>query len=164
MDPQLTVGQLVIERPAHPRVFKNFGIDFCCGDKKPLLSVCREKSHDAGQVLSALEVAAKGAPGDTSQDWSNAISSIFLTYGCNFVCPYSPIPGYNQRQYRSKSGERIAQEMGRLYKYFGLTHFFGCDDNVFNDEQHTMGIVEKTATAEVDGIVLRKNARWYTEI
>ena len=44
------------------------------------------------------------------------------------------------------------EEMGQLYKNFGLTHFFGCDDNFFNDEQHTMGIVEKIATAEVDGI------------
>ncbi len=96
--------------------------------------------------------------------WLSPISSIILTYGCKFACPYCPIPGYNQRQYRSKSGERIAEEMGQLHKNFGLTHFFGCDDNFFNDEQHTMGIVEKIVTAEVDGVPLRKKARWYTEV
>src|SRR6185295_188521 len=48
--------------------------------------------------------------------WLSPISSIILTYGCQFACPYCPIPGYNQRQYRTKSGERIAEEMWSLYK------------------------------------------------
>lgn len=96
--------------------------------------------------------------------WLSPISSIILTYGCKFACPYCPIPGYNQRQYRTKSGERIAQEMFSLFKHYGLRHFFGCDDNFFNDEQHTMGIVETLATAEFEGIALRKKARWYTEV
>src|SRR4029079_2759211 len=101
---------------------------------------------------------------DSRVRWLSPISSIILTYGCKFACPYCPIPGYNQRQYRSKSGERIAEEMGQLHKHFGLSHFFGCDDNFFNDEQHTMGIVEKIASAELDGVPLRKKARWYTEV
>jgi radical SAM superfamily enzyme YgiQ (UPF0313 family) len=92
------------------------------------------------------------------------ISSIILTYGCKFACPYCPIPGYNQRQYRSKSGGRIAEEMGRLYQHYGLRHFFGCDDNFFNDEQHTMEIVETLARAECGGQPLRNKARWYTEV
>ena len=39
------------------------------------------------------------------------IGSLVLTFGCKFACPYCPIPAYNQRQYRVKSGERIADEM-----------------------------------------------------
>lgn len=31
------------------------------------------------------------------------ISSLVLTFGCKFACPYCPIPSYNQRQYRVKS-------------------------------------------------------------
>ena len=42
------------------------------------------------------------------------ISSLVLTFGCKFACPYCPIPAYNQRQYRVKSGERIAEEIWRL--------------------------------------------------
>jgi hypothetical protein len=31
------------------------------------------------------------------------ISSIVLTFGCKFACPYCPIPAYNQRQHRVKA-------------------------------------------------------------
>ena len=39
------------------------------------------------------------------------LASIVLTLGCKFGCPYCPIPAYNQRQYRVKSGERISDEI-----------------------------------------------------
>jgi radical SAM superfamily enzyme YgiQ (UPF0313 family) len=96
--------------------------------------------------------------------WLSPISSIVLTYGCKFSCPYCPIPAYNQRQYRSKSGERMAEEMAQLFLRYGLRHFFGCDDNFFNDEQHTMGIVDAINRAPCGNKALRNKARWYTEV
>ena len=30
------------------------------------------------------------------------ISSLVLTFGCKFACPYCPIPAYNQRQHRAE--------------------------------------------------------------
>jgi radical SAM superfamily enzyme YgiQ (UPF0313 family) len=96
--------------------------------------------------------------------WLSPISSIVLTYGCKFSCPYCPIPGYNQRQYRTKSGERIAEEMWRLSRRFGLKHFFGCDDNFFNDEEHTMEIIDTLARSQFKGTPLSKKVRWYTEV
>ena len=92
------------------------------------------------------------------------ISSLVLTFGCKFACPYCPIPAYNQRQYRVKSGERIADEMFRLNKEYGLRFFFGADDNFFNDKTRTLDIVEKLARAEFDGVKLRGRARWFTEV
>jgi hypothetical protein len=92
------------------------------------------------------------------------ISSLVMTFGCKFACPYCPIPAYNQRQYRVKSGERIADEMFRLHREYGFRFFFGADDNFFNDKAHTLDIVEKLARAEFDGIKLRDRARWYTEV
>ncbi|MHC4092128.1 MAG: radical SAM protein, partial [Planctomycetota bacterium] len=47
------------------------------------------------------------------------IGSLVLTFGCKFACPYCPIPAYNQRQHRVKSGERIADEMTRVQSEFG---------------------------------------------
>lgn len=91
------------------------------------------------------------------------ISSLVLTFGCKFACPYCPIPAYNQRQYRVKSGERIADEMFRLNQEYGLRRFFGADDNFFNDKSRTLDIVEKLARAEFDGVKLRSRARWYTD-
>ena len=92
------------------------------------------------------------------------ISSLVLTFGCKFACPYCPIPAYNQRQHRLKSGERIADEMFRLNKEYGLRFFFGTDDNFFNDKARTLDIVETLARAEFDGVKLRDQARWYTEV
>jgi radical SAM superfamily enzyme YgiQ (UPF0313 family) len=92
------------------------------------------------------------------------ISSLVLTFGCKFNCPYCPIPAYNQRQYRVKSGERIAEEMWRLNKECGLRFFFGADDNFFNDKSRTLDIVEKLARAEFEGVQLSRRARWYTEV
>jgi radical SAM superfamily enzyme YgiQ (UPF0313 family) len=92
------------------------------------------------------------------------ISSLVLTFGCKFACPYCPIPAYNQRQYRVKSGERIADEMFRLNQEYGLRYFFGADDNFFNDKARTLDIVDTLARAEFDGVKLRNRARWYTEV
>jgi len=70
MNPESTVGQLVVERPARARVFEKFGIDYCCGGKKPLASACQAKGLDTAEVLSALE-AADGASAPAG-DWSRA--------------------------------------------------------------------------------------------
>ncbi len=92
------------------------------------------------------------------------ISSLVLTMGCKFVCPYCPIPAYNQRQYRVKSGQRIATEMARLGREYGLHYFFGADDNFFNNRQHTLDILETLARTEIDGAPIRRRIRWATEV
>jgi radical SAM superfamily enzyme YgiQ (UPF0313 family) len=92
------------------------------------------------------------------------ISSLVLTFGCKFACSYCPIPAYNQRQYRVKSSERIADEMWRLNADYGLRNFFGTDDNFFNDKARTLDIVDKLARVEYDGVRLSKQVRWYTEV
>jgi len=73
------------------------------------------------------------------------VSSIVLTVGCKFRCSYCPIPAYNQRQHRVKSGERIADEMGRIVSTYGISNFFGTDDNFFNDTNRTLEIAETLA-------------------
>lgn len=92
------------------------------------------------------------------------ISSLVLTFGCKFACPYCPIPAYNQRQHRVKSGERIVDEMRRLYTEFGLKYFFGADDNFFNNHQRTLEIVERMASSDFGGRPIRKAVRWGTEV
>ncbi|MCP4249636.1 MAG: radical SAM protein [bacterium] len=92
------------------------------------------------------------------------IASLVLTLGCKFACPYCPIPAYNQRQYRVKSGQRIAEEFTRLHTEYGIRYFFGADDNFFNDQERTLDIVETLARTNVNGRPLRKIARWGTEV
>ena len=92
------------------------------------------------------------------------ISSVVLTFGCKFACPYCPIPAYNQRQHRMKSSGRIAEELYRLNKEYGLRYFFGADDNFFNNKSRTLDIVETLAKANFDGVDLRRKVRWHTEV
>ena len=92
------------------------------------------------------------------------IASLVLTFGCKFNCPYCPIPAYNQRQHRVKSGTRVADEFVRLHREYGLRYFFGADDNFFNHKQRTLEIVETLARTEIDGAPIRKRVRWGTEV
>ena len=92
------------------------------------------------------------------------ISSIVMTFGCKFACPYCPIPAYNQRQYRTKSPQRIADEMIRLGDAYGIRYFFGTDDNFFNDHDRALDIAQTLASTEVNGVRLKKRVRWGTEV
>lgn len=92
------------------------------------------------------------------------IASLVLTFGCKFNCPYCPIPAYNQRQHRVKSGARVAEEFRRLHDEYGLRYFFGADDNFFNHRARTMEIVEALAKVQLGGQPLRKRIRWGTEV
>jgi len=92
------------------------------------------------------------------------IGSLVLTFGCKFACPYCPIPAYNQRQHRVKSGARIADEMTRVQNEFGVRYFFGADDNFFNHRQRTLDIVETLARVRKSENRRRYRFRWGTEV
>ena len=91
------------------------------------------------------------------------VSSLLLTAGCKFSCPYCPIPAYNQRKFRVKSGPRIAEEMSQLAQEYGFWFYFGADDNFFNDPQRATEIVETLASATIGQTPLRHRVRWGTE-
>ncbi len=93
----------------------------------------------------------------------NMVGSLVLTLGCKFTCPYCPIPAYNQRQYRTKSGERIAEEIERLYHEYHIRYFFGADDNFFNDKRRTLDIAETLARKVDAGSRPHSKIRWGTE-
>ncbi len=111
--------------------------------------------HRATLAPEALEASKVGK--------YSRIGALVLTFGCKFACSYCPIPAYNQRQYRVKSGERIADEMARLYHEYGIRYFFGADDNFFNDKHRTLDIVETLARTTIDGSDFRHKFRWGTE-
>jgi radical SAM superfamily enzyme YgiQ (UPF0313 family) len=73
------------------------------------------------------------------------VSTTVLTFGCKFRCKYCPIPAYNQSQYRTKSGERIAEEINEVYDTYRIRIFFGADDNFLNRTERTLDIVEHLA-------------------
>ncbi len=68
VDTSTTVADLVKEAPGRSRVFEDFGIDYCCGGKKPLREACRERAISTDEVVRALEAAE--VDGAAEKDWS----------------------------------------------------------------------------------------------
>ena len=60
--PDTRVAEIATVNPATIRIFQRFGIDFCCGGKRPLREVCAEKQMTFGELRTALEDA------DTADD------------------------------------------------------------------------------------------------
>jgi hypothetical protein len=107
-------------------------------------------------------LAPKAIPADRVRK-STRIATIVMTQGCRFSCPFCPMPAYNQRQFRAKSGERIADEIDRIYSEYDIRLFFGTDDNFFADKQRALEIAETLARRVEAGSRPHCMVRWATE-
>ena len=54
MNSTTTLADLATAHPSASRVFHRFGLDFCCGGRRPLAEACRERGLDEAEVLEAL--------------------------------------------------------------------------------------------------------------
>jgi regulator of cell morphogenesis and NO signaling len=64
-----TVREIALENPASIRVFESFGIDYCCGGRKPLAEACEARNISVDAVIAALENGtANSAP--ATEDWN----------------------------------------------------------------------------------------------
>jgi regulator of cell morphogenesis and NO signaling len=57
-----TVREIALNQPSSIRVFEQYGIDYCCGGRKPLAVACVEQDVEVGSVLAALSAAEQSAP------------------------------------------------------------------------------------------------------
>ncbi len=110
----------------------------------------------------AATLASRPLPPERVRRYS-PMGSLALTFGCKFACQYCPIPAYNQRQHRAKSGARIADEMTRLGSEYGIRFFFGADDNFFDQKDRTLDILQTLAETRL-ACGKRHRFRWATEV
>lgn len=68
--PDTRVAEIATGNPATIRIFQRYGIDFCCGGKRPLGEVCAEKQMTFGELRTALEDA--GSAGAAELPGANA--------------------------------------------------------------------------------------------
>jgi len=66
-----TVREIALEQPDSIRVFERFGIDYCCGGRKPLGEACAARNLSVDEVLSELNSAAD-TTSPSMMDWSQA--------------------------------------------------------------------------------------------
>ncbi len=64
-----TVREIALEQPTSIRVFEKYGIDYCCGGRKPLSEACTAGNIEIDAVLKALELAAQ-SPAAGSTAWA----------------------------------------------------------------------------------------------
>jgi regulator of cell morphogenesis and NO signaling len=65
-----TISEIAAGSLAAVRVFERFGIDYCCGGKRPLDDVCREKGLSSDAVRSELDRASGPLP-TADRDWES---------------------------------------------------------------------------------------------
>ncbi len=65
-----TVREIALGQPSSIRVFEQFGIDYCCGGRKPLTEACTEKNVDYHAVVAALEKAEE-VQAPKGEDWTS---------------------------------------------------------------------------------------------
>ena len=73
-----TVREIALNQPSSIRVFEQFGIDYCCGGRKPLAVACTEQDVELGSVLAALSAAEQSTPG--AQDRSKESLESLITH------------------------------------------------------------------------------------
>jgi regulator of cell morphogenesis and NO signaling len=108
----LTTGQTVSEIAAGSlaavRVFEAYGIDFCCGGKRPLEEVCREKGLRTDKVLERLEKAtAERVENET--DWTTAPLRELIRH----------IVG-KHHEYLKLELPRLAQRLAKVVQVYGV--------------------------------------------
>ena len=67
----VTVKEIAATSLAAVKVFEKLGIDYCCGGKRPLVEVCREKGYDPDAVQRELDAAMAGTD-HPERDWNAA--------------------------------------------------------------------------------------------
>ena len=68
---QVSIGEIVATDFRAAEIFKNAGIDFCCGGKKSLETSCKEKSVDPAVLIGKLKELEKVPVNETQNfnDW-----------------------------------------------------------------------------------------------
>lgn len=64
-----TVRDITQTQPSSIRVFEQFGIEYCCGARRPLAEACAAKEVDVERVIAALKAASETLSAK-EKDWA----------------------------------------------------------------------------------------------
>lgn len=67
IDAHLPLGEVVNRLPGSARVLESFGLDYCCGGRRPLEEACTEKGLSVDEVRAALA----GLEAEPSPEWTS---------------------------------------------------------------------------------------------
>jgi regulator of cell morphogenesis and NO signaling len=70
-----TIREIAVENPSTIRVFERFGIDYCCGGRKPLRQACDELRLSFDQVSEKIEESLTTTAPDAGPSWDDVTLS-----------------------------------------------------------------------------------------
>lgn len=114
VSPIATLAELVTQRPGRSAVFERYGIDYCCGGRRPLAEACAAHGVDAQEVIAALEAADAadaGRPAEAERDWSRAPLGELIDH----------IVGVHHA-YLAGTLPRVAELMQKVHEAHGARH------------------------------------------
>lgn len=83
INPETTVGELVVQQPNRSRLFEQLGIDYCCGGRKPLRQACADKQVNLDEVLAQLEQLPASPPQSSHEAAPNLALSELIDHIVN---------------------------------------------------------------------------------
>lgn len=110
MKTDITVGEIVANDYRAATIFKEAGIDFCCGGKKPLDDYCREKGIDKEGLTEKLE---------NLENTPNSTTLNFKEWEPGFLCDYIV---NTHHKYVLKSLPDLIYYTGKLVSVHGEQH------------------------------------------
>ncbi|MGE0103662.1 MAG: iron-sulfur cluster repair di-iron protein [Blastocatellales bacterium] len=78
--PTNTVAELALNNPASTRVLEKYGIDYCCGGRRPIGEACREAGVDFDTLVGMIEAAPAGGADWRQEPVSRLIDHILETH------------------------------------------------------------------------------------
>ncbi|HKL32119.1 MAG TPA: DUF542 domain-containing protein, partial [Tangfeifania sp.] len=79
LEDNLTVGEIVTNDFRTATIFKDAGIDFCCGGKQTLSEACSNKNIDQQELEKELSgLTDHGFPSHNFKDWDPAFLSDYI--------------------------------------------------------------------------------------
>ena len=109
------LGQIVARNFRKAEVFKNHGIDFCCGGKKTLKQACAEKGLDLTKIQQELQTAGKdlGSRQLAYEEWNlDFLADYIVNTHHSYV--RKALPGL--RQYAAKVARVHGAQHPELYR------------------------------------------------
>jgi regulator of cell morphogenesis and NO signaling len=102
-----TISEIAATSLFAVRVFEKYGIDYCCGGKRPVREACEELGLPAEPLLAELQAAIDGRPPDET-DWTQAPLRDLIRH----------IVG-THHEYLKLELPRIAQRLAKVMRVYG---------------------------------------------
>lgn len=105
-----TVGEIVADDYRTASVFEKHGIDFCCGGKVALSTICREKGIEPAVILREIEAVK-----DTALERSANYAAWELSFLADFIVN-------THHAYIKENSGQIAAHAGKIADVHGVKH------------------------------------------